>query len=356
MKTHLIALATMLLNTGCATFYAQQSDLTPQIDDWLEQQRFDLALDTINAMSAEHPQYGSLIASVPAIKAERQQFILQVLNDAKPYEANQDWVRAEAIIKQGLERLPDAPELVSQAEYYDQNRALRLDRDQSAIIIAKAHYVIQARPFQESKLYNADDRLFARQEYNRFQSDAQQVSRELFALGQKYHRNDQLIQAKEALTLSIQTAPNDLSSSLLADIEAVEAERQSASSEQQKRNANEQIPELTSAFYAQISNDDFTAAERQVREISTIDADTAQKLQATLIEMKSARIVELIRSGETLYNAGNIRQAAERWRLASELDPENQDIARQLERAETFLENLERWQNSDAPESEKPTP
>lgn len=351
-----IGAAALLLISGCTTFYAQQSDLAPQIDQWLAEQRFDRALDTINAMSADHPQYSQLIETVPQIKARRQQFILRVLNDADRFAEKQDWVGAEAILKQGQLRLPDAPEFEAQAEYYRQNRALRLQRDKAAITIAKAQYIIRSRPFQESRLYNAEDPLFAKQEYHRFENDAQQVSRELFALGQQYQRDGQLIQAREALTLSIQTAPNDLSQRLLEDIEAQEAERDLANSARQKKTANEQIPELTSGFYEQLNRDDFSAAERQLREIATIDEQTARRLQPIFVEMKSARITELVRSGETLYNAGNITKAAEHWRLASQLDPENQEIAGKLERAETFLQNLERWQNSDAPESEKPQP
>ncbi|EAR08106.1 hypothetical protein [Reinekea blandensis] len=356
MKRLTVLTYILLLLSGCTTFYTQQSNLTPQIDDWLDQQRYDRALETINALPADHPQYEQLIEQVPAIKARRQQFIAQVLKDAQSYEAVQDWVGAEAILDEGLTRLPDAPELLAQAEFYRQNRALRRERDQAAITLAKARYINLARPFQESKLYNSDDRLRARQEYNRFINEAQQVSRELYALGQKYYRADQLTQAREALTLSIETAPNELSEQLLTEIASLEKDREITNTARQRRTADEQIPELTASFYDQLNDDDYAGAERQLREISTIEPSAADKLRVILSDMKQARIEELTRNGENLYNSGYIEQAADRWRTALELDPNNQDILSKLERAETFLENLERWQSSDGPESEKPQP
>ena len=158
------------------------------------------------------------------------------------------------------------------------------------------------------------------------------------------------------MALSIQTAPNELSEQLLTDMASLEKDRDVTNTARQKRAADEQIPELTASFYDQLNSDDYAGAERQLREISTIEPSTAEKLRAILSDMKQARIEELTRNGETLYNSGYIKEAADRWRTALELDPNNQDIVSKLERAETFLENLERWQNSDQPDSEKPQP
>lgn len=346
----LLALPGLLL-AGCASFYTQQGNLTEQIDVWLEQHQYERALSTILALSADHPQYPELVQSIPAIKQQRQVFLTRVLADARQYEATQDWVSAENIIQQGLSRMPDAPELIEQASYYRSKRESRLEMNEAAILVAKARYIIDARPYQESLLYNAANNLAAQQQFDRFIAEAQQTSRELYALGQSYWRDKKLTQAKEAINLSIQTAPNELSHKLLTEILVEEQAQRELAENRQQRSASEQLPQLTADFYQQLNANDFDGARLLQREIAGVDPDQAKRLSDILESMLSARIAILTSAGDNLYNSGYVQQAAERWRKVMQLDPDNTAVAQKLERAETFLANLERWQ-ADNPESE----
>lgn len=353
MKHAFICIFLTLTVSGCTTFYAQQNDVADQINQWLAGHEYDRVLTTIRAMSVDHPAYPSLIETVPAIEEQRQQFIYQVLADAKKYESTQDWVSAQALIRQGLSRLPEAPELLAQEDYYQQKREKRLAMDDAAILIAKARYIIHAHPFQESRLYNAEQSASAQQQFNRFLDEAQQVSRELYALGQRYWRNEQLTQAREALNLSIQTASNELSAELLAQIQELEKEQRSIARDRQQKAASEQLPQLTANFYEQLNAGDFRGAENLLREIESVHSNEGAALRETMLMMKQARIESLIASGDNLYNSGYVEQAANRWMEVLQLAPDNTEVASKLDRAEKFLGNLERW--SDNGESDSPS-
>ncbi|MDX1343930.1 MAG: hypothetical protein R3227_16290 [Reinekea sp.] len=332
--------------TGCASMYARQADVKTQVDAWLDNQQFDRALDTIAAMSPEHPDYGYLNNSVPIIEQQRQQFIQTVLSDAQQYEATLDWVNAEQTIQDGLDITADAPELIAQLEFYQQKRHARLKMDEAAILIAQAYYIISAAPHQESKLYNADNRFFAQQQFNQFLEQARKVSRELYALGHQYWQAGKLVQAREALTLSIKTAENELSSELLATLLNAEREQRSLARSEQRRKISEQQPELEQSFYERLNFGDFIGAQKVLNEMTAIGIESTDALQENLNQRRVQRVNQLINSGNTLYNSGYLQEAINRWQQALILAPDNATVIQKLERAETFVNNLERWQDS----------
>jgi tetratricopeptide (TPR) repeat protein len=342
---YVFSLTTILTMTGCTTLIAKQSDVSSQIDSWLVKHEYDKALATIAVMSADHPDYPYLSNAIPVIEKKRQKYIQSILAEARLYEPTQDWVSAKKVIKGGLQSLPDAPELVALLDFYNAKRSSRILKDESAILIARAHYLIQARPYQESKLYNAENRFFAQQHFNKFLEEARNVSRELYVIGQRYWQEEKMVQAREALTLSIRTAPNELSAELLTSILNTEQTQRSVARKEQKKQITEQLPELERSFYERINFGDFLGAQKVLNEMNAMEISSAKTLQVTLDEKKETRIQTLIASGNTLYNSGFLQEAISRWNQALELDPENQTILQQLERAKKFIGNLERWKN-----------
>lgn len=345
MTSRLASLLAACLLSGCATFYANQSDVADQIDLWLQQDEYDKALNTIRAMDMTHPDYVVLSNSVPIIERKRARFIQTSLANAKAFEPNQDWVAAGNIIDSALEKLPESPELIAQAEFYEDQRKSRFLMDDAAITIAKAQYIISARPHQESKLYNSNNRFFGQQRFNEFLNEAQRTSRELYVIGQRYWQDQKTTQAREALTLSVQTAPNELSATLLEEILSQEKEQRSVARIQQQKQVSELFPELEQSFRERLLYRDYVGAQKILNEMFAFEIPQAEGLQTELNLEKQARVQQLIASGNTLYNSGYLQEAVVRWEQGLTLDPENPTLIQQLERASKFLNNLERWKN-----------
>ncbi len=329
--------------TGCASIYANRANLADQVDTWLQNDQYELALDTIAAMSPDHKDYNYLSNSVAVIEKKRQAYVQKTLTEAASFEPSQDWRNAENAIEAGLDKLPSSPELTAQLNHYRLKRVGRIAMDDAAITLAKAYYIIAARPHQESKLYNSDNRFFAQQQFNQFLDQARQVSRELYALGHQYWIDGKFVQAREALSLSIKTASNDLSSELLASILLDEQEKRTVARAKQQKEMTEQQPELEASFYERINFGDFVGAQQVLNEMKAMSIKTVPELQDNLNEQKTERVNQLISSGNTLYNSGFLREAITRWQQALALDPQNVIIQQKLDRANTFVSNLERW-------------
>lgn len=328
---------------GCATLVAKSPDPTAQIDTWIKNHKYDKALSTIAAMSPEHIHYEKQKDSVADIKRKREKYIRSVMAHAKEYEPQQDWINALNVIENALERLPRSPELQAQYEYYEAKRKNRVNNDEAAILIAKAQYIIDSRPYQESKLYNADSSFFAQQEFNNYTDQASQVSRNLYVIGQRYWQEGKAVQARNALSLSIQTAENELSSELLTEVIKQQDKDLAANHRKQKVDSENQIAPLESEFNRHLRADNFVAAQITLNEIRALNYGGTANLQNQLNEQKNRRVETLITSGNTLYNSGHIQAAIEQWHLALALAPKNQTILQQLTRAERFIDNLQRW-------------
>lgn len=343
-----MALAFLLFfSQGCATLVAKSPDANLQIESWIKNHKYDKALETIAAMSADHGDYERLIRSVPSIKKQREQFIMTVIQQAKSFEPQQDWVNALSTINSGLAKLPQSPELRGLYDYYEEKRQARINNDEAAIVIAKAQYIIDSRPFQESKLYNADNAFSAQQEFNDYLDQALEVSRQLYAIGQRYWQQDKGLQASKALRLSIQTANNELSAELLAEIEQLLGSELAAQNDNSSAAKADQIDPLVSEFYRHLRADNFVAAQITLNELRALNYNGSFTLQQRLQTRKNSRVEALINNGNRLYNSGHIQAAIEQWQLAQTLAPDNQAISQQLARAERFIGNLERWKTEE---------
>lgn len=331
------------LSSGCATIVAQRADVTHQINIWLDDHKYDKALSTIAAMAPEHPDYETLNQSTAEITRQREQFIKATLLRAKTFEPQQDWINALDVIQRALSRLPRSPELQAQADYYQQKRQARINNDEAAILIAKAEYIIDARPYHESKLYNAQQSFLAQQEFNKYNDEARLVSRKLYVIGQRYWQDNKPVQARHALTLSIKTADNELSSELLSEISNQQGHQLNKPNSDQQQKINALLPSLEREFNRQLQTADFVAAQITLNEIRALNFSGTSRLQGTLNAKKEERVQALISRGNTLYNSGHIQAAIEQWHLALALAPKNQTILQQLSRAEKFIDNLERW-------------
>lgn len=341
----LICLALFIL-PSCASYYAQQTNLTPRIEQWQQQHQYDKAINVINFLSPEHPQFEALQNTLPLLEQRRTQYIRDSLAQADQAASNQDWVFAIAITNQALTNLPNAPELLSKREHYLQQQAIRNQRDRAAILVARANYFIAARPFQESLIYNAGRSFEARQQYEQFQSEAKNTSRELFALADIYWQQKLTSQAKSTLQLSLRTAPNPLSEELLITVLAYETEQRRVARRQQTQAATDQLPELLASFNNFIQNDELSAAQWILNELTELKAPESAQLSLKLQSLKHDRAEHLISRGNKLYNAGLLDEAIESWQEALTLTPNNKQLEQNIFRAQTFIGNIERWSDN----------
>lgn len=338
----LVLLATALL-TRCASFYAQETDLEPRIVRWQEQHRYDKALNVIKRLPPEHPQYEVLNQRAERLNSERAEFIQQALNRAEDAASHQDWVFAIDILTHALKKTPHEDALLEQRAVYVEQQNVRRQRDRNAILLAKANYLIQARPFYESLLYHSQPDISANRAYEQYLLESQNASTALHQLAVDYWEQNLITQAKSALLLATRTAPNPESEALLTTVLSYEREQRRIARGQRTQVASEQWPELIDHFKRLVSNNDLMAAEWVLKELRELEAPNLDRLAQSLQTSKLEQSETLIKHGNTLYNAGLIEEALAHWQKALLLTPDNRQLEQNIRRAQSFLTNIERW-------------
>ncbi|PTY36344.1 hypothetical protein BGP77_03295 [Saccharospirillum sp. MSK14-1] len=338
-----LLLPSLLMIGGCSTLLSQGGDLTTQVDGWVAEHRYNRALDALRAVPPDHPGFNSLAPRIAEIESQRGDYIEQQLERAAEFEADGDWPGAIEVMDEALDHLPDAPELISQRQAYEQRRLHSIQLSQRAIAMEYGRYLLATRPSEEQLLQASPDGFFAQQRYRAYQQELNQVSRGLYAVGrQSLYENDSET-AIEALTLSNQLAPNDLSEDLLFNIRQAQRDERQQQRQQQAAAAKQQLPQLQAQFEQSLRFNDLIGARRLLGEIQEIDADVSSTLQPQLQRRIDAQAAALLERGRLLYGQGLLQEALAVWREALQLKPDDPEILAAIERTETFLENLKNW-------------
>ncbi|MDB2448918.1 hypothetical protein N9W78_01355 [bacterium] len=340
-RTAILVLATLL--SGCAQLAVQSGDLDSQIDGWLAEHRYDRALERLQTLPSDDPGYDNLDARIADIEAQRSQYIAQQLEAAAQYESNGDWPAAIAVLDDALDPLPQAPELIGQRDEYEQRRLRSIEQSQRHIQLAYARYLLATRPSEEKLLQANPNGFFAQQRYRAYQQELNQVSRTLYAVGRQALYQDDSETAVEALSLSNQLAPNDLSDDLLLNIRQAQRDERQRQRDQEAAAAQRQWPQLEAQFDDSIRINDLLGARRLLGEMKDIDADAAEALQTRLDRRINAQAAALLERGRLLYGQGLLQEALAVWHEALQLKPDDPELLAAIERTETFLGNLKDW-------------
>ncbi|MFT4674956.1 MAG: tetratricopeptide (TPR) repeat protein [Reinekea sp.] len=341
----------ILILSHCASFHAQLPNVAQQVEIWVADRQYDKALATIAQLAVDHPDYPSLTTRVPELSAQREVYVAQILTEALAFATQGDWLQAERSVDIGLKKLPDNLELQDRKATYQERRDERIKQEQAYLLLAQARYLIATRAHRETLLYYGQGGFLAQRRFSAYLKESARVANELYQLGQSYWQHQRQAAAKEALNLSLATAPDSASALLLSQILDVERTEREASRLNRLQQAQQQLPELQKSFAQQLAFEDFSGAQRVLDEIESLGLADVSTYQQQLRSQKNTKLAQLITSGNALYNGGYIEAAIAIWRQALQLNPNNQTIAQQLQRAETFLDNLKRW---DAPTSLPP--
>ena len=314
-----------------------------KLDKWLAEQQYDKALSAIAKVPEQDTHYQALKERVPEIQKQRQQKVTSILRQAATYAQSLDWVNAKGTISEGLQRFPDEPELLAKRQHYQQMQDARLERDRANILVSQARYIIDARPYWQSELYNGDLSGRDKRGYHHFIEQASEVSEQLFLLGEQYWQAKKVNQATATLNLAQQTAKNEKVAALLAVI--AEFKRKKAIESGQLIELDSESTKLEQSFLEKLRNNDFAGAQYILNEMAARELPLIEQKQALLAQQKKEAAEALTARGNQLYNSGNIKAAIQQWQKALALHPDDPSLQQQLERAKRFLDNLERWKS-----------
>jgi hypothetical protein len=148
LKTTITTLAVLALH-GCAFFHSFDKDLDQQVDKWLMQGEYTRALDALELVRPSHPKYKLLQKKKKQVLQEADRYEKTSLKQVNELVVKQDWDRAEKILNESMEKLPDSENIQQVYEDFIRLRANHLKSLYYKVYINKAEWLVKNKDINE---------------------------------------------------------------------------------------------------------------------------------------------------------------------------------------------------------------
>jgi tetratricopeptide (TPR) repeat protein len=349
----LVALLTLLMVflTGCQHLNAIR----------LEQDRpADLAmLMALNEYGrAEHllHQYPEL--DTPKTRGELNERIANfedaVLADAKAMESTDNLYGAHGLLVEALQKLPDSRRLNEHMCQLEAKRSERLNENQRRELLAQAEYYVSQQEIYNEHLSLAAPSLIERVKIRLLHQQAEDLAGRLLACGQKTMAKDQIDLAETCLRYARQINDGPGVREALAKLESRRAARRQSEEKKVRvtwvrdekkpaRKHREKTQEVLEKTEQALKDNELAMAQEALRNLpeGANETEEVEAVRTRLNEEIDSTVRALIRRGDRQYRADYVGGAIRTWEQALELDPDNAELNKRLERARKVLARLE---------------
>ena len=344
-----LVLATALLLAGCANILTSRPGSDAQIQRWIEQQRYGMALQALERRATREPtkENRTWLARVKALAAD---YDAKLAATAMRQQARGQWKEAFATVDQALRNYPKGPKLLQTRTALRQQQTKRLDQLETDLLFAKAEWLKHSAPLYRELAATDPDDLETAWKAQQMEHQKRDSAERLLHLGNKALNHRQYELARHALELADQLHSTGETRQALARLHHVlgqqAAKKRARARQAQTRQRNEQTRRLMAEVHQAIINADLNRARDKLAELTAIEGNDPQldELAQALDQAIAAKVAELTAQGNTLYTHGKIRDAKRTWESALELDPGNQHLRSRIERAERVLNKLQKLQ------------
>lgn len=346
---------------GCAGIMQPTGNINERIDYWLDQREYGKALELVADLN-EHPSpdITNLQEIQKKILSQAERYEQQVMVNAEKSAANSDWHTALALYQEALSRLPNS-EILQQGQQQllqrQEESLARLELDQ---LIAQAEWMSKDLLISKKAASTDPDGWFVQYKLGRKEAEAQDLAIELAEHGRRALGLRDLALAKRILPLamSLYAAPeieaaNRRLQELLKEDEIEQKriidEQQKLIDDQQKKKkrifnikVQKKSKQLMADFKKAYEENNLVKAQQLMRKLEklSINNKELQELSKQFDNDVAEHVQHLIETGVTHYSRQQYEQAIGAWKEAKVLDPKNERLTTDIERAARVLEKL----------------
>lgn len=346
--TLLVLVILGLLLGGCANYYASRPDVDRRVQQWLAEDRYGLAIDTIQAMKPEHPQYRRMRETLPRIRARARAYAERVSKEALQLAQQHKWAEALSLYDEGLAHYPESRLLRNERDRFLRDREQWLAMLDRKWLQLQGEWLLKALPLQRRivRTNPADD-------HQQERLKALEKLREETAAGLRKHgmaalEKGNFVLAGRLLGLANELKPDPATRIALSRIQTHGIRADSGQREDTEKRLRalrrQQARQYQGYFDEAFRREDWLEARAYLQELRRLMPDTravserARKLQKA-IDREVERLIEL---GERQYSQGEFEQALKTWEQARPLAPGHRRLAEDIARARRVLANLKK--------------
>lgn len=359
----ILMIAQLLIISGCMGINNTKVPSASQITAWVTAQQYGKALDALNKQYNSTPS-DELKAQIKTITDQANQFdnissmdINRLINEHKLILANDK-------LSSSLTLYPQGKQLLITRKRLRNTQRTHISRLQATQLLAKAEWLLKARNIEKSLLKikqkgddNADDLVVE-------SSDIQETAAELYHLGLKATQKGDLDLADSCLTMSDKLYKRNFTTSALERLNLLrykEKQKNLAEIEQENKRKSIQIAKIQkkhnalkktsnklafdAIYYKTVSmlkDNQLSPAKTNLEKLNKLIPNDKRliALNAEFSEKLPRHIDALLDRGRQFYINGKIKKARNIWYKALILSPDNQEIIKNINRANKVLGRL----------------
>jgi len=357
----------ILILTGCGGFSGTKVPSIEKIDHWLAKENYGEALELVRQMQNNSPS-AEIDNKMSDIKKRADRFdetrsreIYELINNENINEARQ-------LLRESLLLYPTGPRLTAIDSHLKSTQSTQISRLQAQQLLSKSEWLLRSKEIQKSLQMIKPE---SSETFKDPSLDIEETAAELYHLGLKALQKNDLELADSCLIMSNKLYPRRFTASAIARLELLkEKEKQRIIALEKKEAAQKREEELKEnlqtrqvnnkarqqqlaskqrefdALYfdtvTMLKDNQLSLAKNNLDKLNQLMPDNAklEPLNREFSEKLPAHIEALLDRGRQLYINGKIEKARDIWYKAKKLDPSNEQVNKNIERADRVLGRL----------------
>lgn len=357
----------MLVLTGCGGFSGTKIPSIDEIEHMLANENYGEALELGRQLQNKRPS-AEIDNKMTEIKKRADRFdetrsreIYELINNENINEARQ-------LLSESLLLYPQGPRLTAIDTHLKSTQSTQISRLQAQQLLSKSEWLLRSKEIQKSLQMIKPE---SSETFKDPSLDIEETAAELYHLGLKALQKNDLELADSCLTMSNKLHPRRFTASAIARLELLkEREKQKIIALEKKELKKQREEELKENIQSQqvnkkarqqqqasrqrefdalyfdtvtmLKDNQLSLAKNNLDKLNQLmpDNEKLKLLNREFSEKLPAHIEALLDRGRQLYINGKIEKARNIWYKAKKLDPSNEEVNKNIERANRVLGRL----------------
>ncbi len=329
---------------GCAYLDAKRGDLDSRIAQWVAQEQYGRALETLRYVEPDHPRYAALMRQRQRIDRLARRFEQRTVRKARGLVERGDWHEAAMVLEDALDKLPESRALQAAREDFLAQREAYLRQVRFNLLLSRAEKLVRDLPVvtEIRRVLPTDARV--EREYRLLEEAAARTATEMADCADRALGGEDMDLAAHCLALAQSLRPDEATRHRLAVLEQRLGQHRTAIHRREMAGSHQVNRALLNQYDAAFRARDLVTAKRIMDQLMARDVRPAG-LHARREQLQDAiarRVREGLVTGRSLYSQGRIQEALAEWKGVLVLQPENKALREHIERAQRVLDKLRR--------------
>ena len=362
--TQIVLIFHLLILSGCIGLNNTKAPSSKQVTAWLNSQQYGKALTALNKHYASNPTT-EVANQIQQITEQANTFDSQTSTNVNRLINEHKLILASEQLGSALKLFPQGKQLLITQKRLRNTQRTHVSRLQASQLLSKAEWLLKARDIESSLL---KIKLKAEDNHDELvveSSDIQETAAELYHLGLKAMQKGDLDLADSTLTMSNKLYKQHFTSSAIERLNRIRykqkqqrlalieeenkrkslqiAKVQKKTKQLKKASNKREFDEIYFKTVAMLKDNQLSAAKINLDKLNRLipDDDRLPELNSEFQTKLPKHITALINRGRQFYINGKIKKARDIWFKALTLDPKNEQVLININRANKVLGRID---------------